>query len=228
MDRQGIATAMLSVSSPGVHFGDDDTARALARSVNEFAARNAPDHRGRFGTFTSLPLPNIDAALAEIAYALAVLKVNGFVMLTNYGFGESVDIVILTSGITCILALIIVPTIPESGHAAACIIQGGAVTHWKRCLSEAKQKRAVAPALPVLVRRGLVRQHRRLVCTYVYSRHATRLGTGRLWTVAAMLWFWWSVWVFGEIFMDALHACSDVPLHHDNWLLGPPDRNQSG
>jgi hypothetical protein len=38
---------------------------------------------------------------------------------------------ILTSGITCILALIIVPTIHESGHAAACIIQGGVVTHWK-------------------------------------------------------------------------------------------------
>ena len=38
---------------------------------------------------------------------------------------------ILTSGITCILALIIVPTIHESGHVAACIIQGGAVSHWK-------------------------------------------------------------------------------------------------
>ena len=38
---------------------------------------------------------------------------------------------ILTSGITCILALIIVPTIHESGHAAACVIQGGAVTHWQ-------------------------------------------------------------------------------------------------
>jgi len=41
MDRQGIVTAMLSVSSPGVHFGNDDAARSLARTVNEFAARNA-------------------------------------------------------------------------------------------------------------------------------------------------------------------------------------------
>jgi len=84
MDRQGIATAMLSVSSPGVHFGDDDAARGLARSVNEFAARNAQDHRGRFGTLASLPLPNVDAALEEIAYALDTLKAEGFVMLTNY------------------------------------------------------------------------------------------------------------------------------------------------
>src|SRR5580704_11336839 len=84
MDRQGIATAMLSVSSPGVHFGNDDAARGLARSVNEFAARNEQDHLGRFGTFASLPLPNVDAALAEIGYALEHLKVDGFVMLTNY------------------------------------------------------------------------------------------------------------------------------------------------
>jgi predicted TIM-barrel fold metal-dependent hydrolase len=84
MDRNGIATAMLSVSSPGVHFGNDDAARGLARSVNEFAARTAHDHRGRFGTFASLPLPNVDAALEEISYSLDELEVDGFVMLTNY------------------------------------------------------------------------------------------------------------------------------------------------
>jgi predicted TIM-barrel fold metal-dependent hydrolase len=85
MDRQEIATAMLSVSSPGVHFGNDEAARRMARSVNEYAARTVQDHRGRFGTFASLPLPDIDAALEEVRYALEVLKVNGFVMLTNYG-----------------------------------------------------------------------------------------------------------------------------------------------
>ena len=31
MDRLNVRTAMLSVSSPGVHFGDDLAARALAR-----------------------------------------------------------------------------------------------------------------------------------------------------------------------------------------------------
>jgi predicted TIM-barrel fold metal-dependent hydrolase len=85
MDRQGIATAVLSVSSPGVHFGNDDAARRLARSLNEFGARTVQDHSGRFGTFASLPLPNIDATLEEIRYALDVLKVDGFVILTNFG-----------------------------------------------------------------------------------------------------------------------------------------------
>lgn len=85
MDRQDIATAMLSVSSPGVYFGDSAAARRLARSVNEFAVQKAQDYPGRYGTFASLPLPDIDAALEEIDYALRVLKVDGFVMLTNFG-----------------------------------------------------------------------------------------------------------------------------------------------
>jgi 6-methylsalicylate decarboxylase len=33
-----IAASMLSVSSPGVHFGDDSAARTLARQVNDFGA----------------------------------------------------------------------------------------------------------------------------------------------------------------------------------------------
>jgi predicted TIM-barrel fold metal-dependent hydrolase len=84
MDRLNIATGMLSVSSPGVHFGHDAKARLLARSVNEFAARTIADHHGRFGGFASLPLPDVDGALNEIAYALDTLKLDGVVMLTNF------------------------------------------------------------------------------------------------------------------------------------------------
>jgi predicted TIM-barrel fold metal-dependent hydrolase len=84
MDKMGIATGMLSVSSPGVHFGNDAKARALARSVNELAARTIGEHRGRFGGFASLPLPDVDGALEEIAYALDTLKLDGVVVLTNF------------------------------------------------------------------------------------------------------------------------------------------------
>jgi 6-methylsalicylate decarboxylase len=84
MDRMNIATGMLSVSSPGVHFGNDAKARLLARSVNEFAARTIGDHRGRFGGFASLPLPDVDGALHEIAYALDTLQLDGVVVLTNF------------------------------------------------------------------------------------------------------------------------------------------------
>lgn len=42
MDGLNIRTAMLSISSPGVHFGDDGAARKLAREVNEQGPRQSP------------------------------------------------------------------------------------------------------------------------------------------------------------------------------------------
>jgi predicted TIM-barrel fold metal-dependent hydrolase len=83
MDRHGIETALLSMSSPGVHFGDDAAARRLAREVNEEAAGLAARHPGRFGFFASLPLPDVDGALGEIAYAVDELDANGVVLMTN-------------------------------------------------------------------------------------------------------------------------------------------------
>ncbi len=55
MDQWGVGTAMLSISLPGTHFGDDEAARALARNVNAFGARTAREHPDRFGHFASLP-----------------------------------------------------------------------------------------------------------------------------------------------------------------------------
>jgi predicted TIM-barrel fold metal-dependent hydrolase len=83
MDRNGIGTAMLSLSSPGVHFGDDKAARLLARRVNEYTAELARDHPGRFGTFVSLPLPDVDGALEEISYAFDQLGADGVALLTH-------------------------------------------------------------------------------------------------------------------------------------------------
>ena len=55
MDRNGIAVAVASVSSPGVHFGDDAAARRLARGVNEFSASVVDEHPDRFAFLASLP-----------------------------------------------------------------------------------------------------------------------------------------------------------------------------
>ena len=83
MDRCGIATAMLSISSPGVHFGDDAKARSLCRAVNEEGAQVVHDHPARFGLFASLPLPDIDGALRELEYAMDVLNADGIVIESN-------------------------------------------------------------------------------------------------------------------------------------------------
>lgn len=84
MDRVGIATALLSVSSPGVHFGDDKAARTLARQVNEEGADIVAAYPGRFGLLASLPLPDIQGALAELAHALDDLHADGIALHTNY------------------------------------------------------------------------------------------------------------------------------------------------
>lgn len=85
MDRLGIGKSFLSVSSPGVHLGPGTRAPDLARQVNEDGQRAVVDHPGRFGLFASLPLPDVDAALAEISYCCEQLAVDGFVVLTNIG-----------------------------------------------------------------------------------------------------------------------------------------------
>ena len=83
MDRAGIQKAILSISSPGVHFGDHTGARALAADVNDAAAAILHAHPGRFGFFASLPTPDVDGALPELHRGLDELGAAGIVLMTN-------------------------------------------------------------------------------------------------------------------------------------------------
>ena len=84
MDQLGVETAILSISSPGVHFGDDARSRELSRRINEEGARHRRDHPGRFGHLASTPLPDVEGAVAEAAYALDVLGADGVIIETNH------------------------------------------------------------------------------------------------------------------------------------------------
>ena len=87
MDRQGIATAILSMVLWTGMFaapGDAAAARQVARSANDTAAEAIRSYPGRFGGFARLPLPDVDAALEEIDYALGTLGLDGVVLLTNH------------------------------------------------------------------------------------------------------------------------------------------------
>jgi len=83
MDERGVEAAVLSVSTPGVHLTDNAEARYRAREVNEFAAKVVSDHPTRFGLFATLTLPDVDGALAELAYAFDTLRADGVVLLAN-------------------------------------------------------------------------------------------------------------------------------------------------
>lgn len=84
MDKHGIDTSMLSVSSPTVSFLKDASARQrLAREINAYAGALVQRLPQRFGAFATLPLPDVQASIAEIGYALDVLKLDGVVMETN-------------------------------------------------------------------------------------------------------------------------------------------------
>ena len=85
MDRQGITVAITSISVPGIFFGDSDFTQKLARQCNEISARMVREYPNRFGAFAILPLPDIEASLVELEYALDILKLDGVTMLTNIG-----------------------------------------------------------------------------------------------------------------------------------------------
>lgn len=84
LDRNGIGTAILSLSAPGFHFGDPKKAADLAARCNDYAAQMVRDHPGRFGFFAILPLPHVDAALRELSRACDDLGADGAALLTSY------------------------------------------------------------------------------------------------------------------------------------------------
>ncbi|CAD5260759.1 Predicted metal-dependent hydrolase, TIM-barrel fold [Bosea sp. 62] len=83
MDRNGVSLAVVSISAPGFQCDEGERA-ALCCHCNDFAARMRSDHPSRFGSFASLPLPDIEASLKEIERAFDELEADGVGLLTNY------------------------------------------------------------------------------------------------------------------------------------------------
>ncbi len=87
MDEAGIELAVLSLSSPGVDLSGQNSrqARALATAVNDYVAELCARHPDRFRFFATLPLPAMDAALAELERACDDLGAVGAVLTTHAG-----------------------------------------------------------------------------------------------------------------------------------------------
>ena len=84
MDANQIQTAIGSISTPGIWFGDAKESGELARGWNDYAAELVTTYPRRFGYFATIPLPATDVALTEVQYALDQLHADGVALFTNY------------------------------------------------------------------------------------------------------------------------------------------------
>jgi len=80
---QSPSWTIMSISTPGVHLGDDSEARETAREVNEYAAEIVRKYPTRFGFFATLCLPDVKGSIDELAYAFDTLHADGVVLLAN-------------------------------------------------------------------------------------------------------------------------------------------------
>ncbi|KAG5416995.1 hypothetical protein I9W82_004626 [Candida metapsilosis] len=84
--KNGIETSILSVSTPGVNFGNNfEEAKVMARRVNEFCYELVKKNPRNFGYFATLSLPDVETSIIEAEYALDHLKADGIVLLSNVG-----------------------------------------------------------------------------------------------------------------------------------------------
>ena len=80
MDEAGIKTAVLTMPAPQPKGSD---APAVCRAWNEECARLKEKFPGRFLFCAALPLPDVDAAIAEAKYALEALGADGIKLASN-------------------------------------------------------------------------------------------------------------------------------------------------
>jgi predicted TIM-barrel fold metal-dependent hydrolase len=87
MERCDLAAVVLSVLMPDVALRQPDAA-TLVRRTNEWTAELVRARPHRFGALATLPLPDVDAALAEIGHAFDTLGMDGVVLAASLADGR--------------------------------------------------------------------------------------------------------------------------------------------
>ena len=83
MERYEIDAAVISVGPPGAFIGDAIDPAELARLANDGIAEVVRDQPHRFAGLATLPLPNLEASLAELERSLDDLALDGVMLLSN-------------------------------------------------------------------------------------------------------------------------------------------------
>ena len=92
MNEAGIVSSMLTLPAPHPYWGDIEETKREVRKLNEEMAALCRTN-SRFAFAATLPLPDVDAAIAEARYAMDTLGAVGVKLATNvYGqyLGDSV------------------------------------------------------------------------------------------------------------------------------------------
>jgi aminocarboxymuconate-semialdehyde decarboxylase len=83
MDRVGIDTEVISLSTPNIFFTDRSRQPETARIINDSYAELIARHPARFKGFASIPMDAPDDAIGELHRAIDELKMNGVILLSN-------------------------------------------------------------------------------------------------------------------------------------------------
>lgn len=88
MSRTNITLSILSISSPGTNLPSivvppHGAVHTLTRTFNTQLSDICKKHASHFAFFASLPLPDVEASISEIDYALDTLGAVGFAIMSN-------------------------------------------------------------------------------------------------------------------------------------------------
>lgn len=83
MERHQIDAAVISTGPPGAFLGDRGRPAELARLANDGIAEIVHAQPRRFAGLATLPVPDVDGALAELERAYDELKLDGVMLLSN-------------------------------------------------------------------------------------------------------------------------------------------------
>ena len=83
LGEAGVATQVISLTTPGTHVETPANAARLASLVNDAFARVVSDYKGRFAAYATLPLNDPAASVRELERAVKQLGMRGAMLFSN-------------------------------------------------------------------------------------------------------------------------------------------------